>query len=62
MFELYSYIPGDCVQILHEGSFVDELETLPILQKFADDNQFVKSGMHHEIHLINFERGQAQII
>jgi hypothetical protein len=60
MFELYYYIAGDCVQVLHEGPFAGELETLPILQKFADDNHFVKIGMHHEIHLVHFERGQDQ--
>lgn len=59
-FELFTYTAGKCVQILHTGPFADELETLPVLQQFATENNFKKSGMHHEIHLTNFEIGQSQ--
>ncbi|MBG6233811.1 hypothetical protein IWX76_000366 [Pedobacter sp. CAN_A7] len=59
-FEHFTYTAGTCVQLLHKGPFAGELQTLPILQKFATDNGFRKSGMHHEIHLTHFELGQSQ--
>lgn len=59
-FEKYSYSAGKCVQLMHSGPFADELETLPILQKFATDNGLVNKGMHHEIHITHFEKGQSQ--
>jgi len=59
-FERFNYNAGKCVQVMHLGPFSGELETLPILQDFANQNSLVKSGMHHEIHLIHFEYGQSQ--
>jgi len=59
-FEHFTYTAGTCVQLLHKGPFARELETLPILQNFADEHGFKRSGMHHEIHLTNFEVGQSQ--
>ncbi|WP_293946964.1 MULTISPECIES: GyrI-like domain-containing protein [unclassified Sphingobacterium] len=59
-FEYFTYKAGTCVQLLHKGPFAGELQTLPILQKFATENGFKKSGMHHEIHLTHFELGQSQ--
>lgn len=59
-FEHFTYKAGTCVQLLHKGPFAGELETLPVLQKFAKENGFKKSGMHHEIHLTHFELGQSQ--
>ncbi|MDQ0965351.1 hypothetical protein QFZ20_000754 [Flavobacterium sp. W4I14] len=59
-FEHFTYTAGTCVQLLHKGPFAGELQTLPILQKFATENGFKKSGMHHEIHLTHFELGQSQ--
>lgn len=59
-FEKYSYSAGKCVQLMHSGTFSDELETLPILQKFATDNGLVNKVMHHEIHITHFEKGQSQ--
>ncbi len=59
-FERFEYMAGKCVQILHNGPFAEELDTLPILQRFATVNGLKKTGMHQEIHLINFERGQSQ--
>jgi len=58
--ELFKYTAGKCVQVMHRGPFAGELQTLPVLQQFATDNQLVKSGMHHEIHLVDFEKGQSQ--
>lgn len=59
-FEHFTYTAGMCVQLLHKGPFAGELETLPVLQKFASDSGLKKSGMHHEIHLTHFEFGQSQ--
>jgi len=59
-FEHFTYTAGTCVQLLHVGPFAGELDTLPVLQKFATSNGFRKSGMHHEIHLTHFEPGQSQ--
>jgi len=59
-FEHFTYTAGTCVQLLHTGPFAGELQTLPVLQQFATDNGFKKSGMHHEIHLTNFEVGESQ--
>lgn len=59
-FDYFSYTAGSCVQLLHKGPFAGELKTLPVLQKFATDKGFKKSGMHHEIHLTHFEPGQSQ--
>ena len=59
-FEHFTYTAGTCVQLLHTGPFAGELQTLPVLQRFATENGFIKSGMHHEIHLTNFEVGESQ--
>ncbi|WP_416439993.1 hypothetical protein ACH3O9_10070 [Leeuwenhoekiella sp. A16] len=59
-FELFKYTAGESVQLLHLGPFAGELETLPLLQDFATEMGLKKSGMHHEIHLVNFEPGQSQ--
>lgn len=59
-FERFSYTAGKCVQLMHSGPFIDELRTLPLLQKFATDKGLVNVGMHHEIHLTPFEKGQDQ--
>ena len=59
-FELFSYEAGTSVQLLHQGPFAGELKTLPVLQRFATKHGYKRSGMHHEIHLTNFEPGESQ--
>ncbi|MFZ1387503.1 MAG: hypothetical protein WBP46_13025 [Thiolinea sp.] len=59
-FERFSYATRKCVQLMHSGPFIDELRTLPLLQKFATDKGLVNVGMHHEIHITPFEKGQDQ--
>ena len=59
-FEHFTYTAGKSVQLLHLGPFAGELKTLPVLQDFASEKGLIKSGMHHEIHLVNFEPGQSQ--
>jgi hypothetical protein len=58
--EHYAYTAGKSVQILHKGPFAGELQTLPRLQRFAEEAGYRKSGLHHEIHLTAFERGSDQ--
>lgn len=59
-FGYFTYTAGKCVQVLHLGPFADELETLPLLEQFATSKGLRRSGMHHEIHLTHFEKGQSQ--
>jgi len=59
-FERFNYTAGKSVQVLHLGPLAGELETLPLLQEFATGQGLKKSGMHHELHLVNFERGESQ--
>lgn len=59
-FETFDYNAGKCVQLMHLGPFAGELVTLPILQNFASESGLRKSGMHHEIHITYFEKGQSQ--
>lgn len=56
----YEYTAGPSVQILHNGPFSGELQTLPRLQQYAGSVGYIKNGMHHEIHLTHFERGMDQ--
>lgn len=57
---LFRYDAGQSVQVMHHGPFAEELETLDQLQRFATKSALSKSGMHIEIHLDNFEKGQSQ--
>lgn len=59
-YSYFTYTAGKCVQVLHLGPFAGELETLPLLEEFATSKGLKKSGMHHEIHLNDFEKGQSQ--
>jgi hypothetical protein len=59
-FEKFTYTSGKSVQLLHVGPLAGELETLPLLEQFASGRGLKKAGMHHEIHLVNFERGENQ--
>jgi hypothetical protein len=59
-FERFTYTAGKSVQLLHLGALAGELETLPVLEHFASERGLIKSDMHHEIHLVNFERGENQ--
>lgn len=56
----YEYTAGISVQVMHSGPFAGELQTLPKLQRFAESVGYRKNGMHHEIHLTDFNRGDDQ--
>jgi len=55
--EFFEYQEGKCIQMLHQGPFVYEFETL---EQFAEENSFSKSGIHHEIYLVDFTTGGSQ--
>ena len=59
-FEVFRYAAGWSVQVLHEGSFADESRTMKLLGGFAELKGLVNHGMHHEIHLTHWEKGQNQ--
>ncbi|MBR4179982.1 MAG: GyrI-like domain-containing protein [Treponema sp.] len=53
--ELFQLEEGDCVQIMHIGSYDDEPATIKLMDEFALDNgytlDFSESRLHHEIYL-----------
>jgi len=53
--ELFTFEEGDCVQIMHIGSYDDEPATIKLMDDFALDNgwqlDFSATRLHHEIYL-----------
>ena len=53
--ELLQFEEGDCVQIMHIGSYDDEPATIKLMDDFALDNgwqlDFSAARLHHEIYL-----------
>ena len=53
--ELFTFEEGDCVQIMHIGSYDDEPATIKLMDEFANDNDwqldFSTTRLHHEIYL-----------
>jgi hypothetical protein len=53
--ELFSFEEGDCVQIMHIGSYDDEPATIKLMDAFALNNgwqlDFSATRLHHEIYL-----------
>jgi hypothetical protein len=58
--EFFKYQEGKCIQMLHKGPFIYELETLGQLEQFAEENNLSKRGIHHEIYLVDFTTGGSQ--
>jgi hypothetical protein len=58
--ELFNYLEGRCIQMLHNGPFIYEYETLGKLEAFALNNNLNKRGVHHEIYLVDFTNGGSQ--
>lgn len=48
---LKHFAEGKCIQILHEGHYADESETIEKLMDFIVDNDLCVNGLHHEIYL-----------
>jgi len=61
MARLEQFVEGLCAQVMHVGPYSDELATIDILEKFADESGYVfdvtdnsvktLSRRHHEIYL-----------
>lgn len=47
---------GKCVQVLHNGPFSKEPETLAKMQDFMKENNLAMNGLHHEIYLSDFRK------
>ena len=53
--ELLALEEGDCIQIMHKGSYDDEPVTIKLMDDFAKENgwllDFSETRLHHEIYL-----------
>ncbi|MDO5813185.1 MAG: GyrI-like domain-containing protein [Bacillota bacterium] len=53
--EFFTFEEGLCVQMMHQGSFDEEGETVKIMNRYLQEkgyrNDFTKSRLHHEIYL-----------
>jgi hypothetical protein len=53
--ELLTFEEGDCVQIMHKGSYDDEPVSIKLMDDFAETNDwqldFSATRLHHEIYL-----------
>lgn len=53
--EFYIYDEGLCVQMMHIGSYDDELKTVELMHKYMIDNGYEldinENRFHHEIYL-----------
>ena len=53
--ELFTLKEGECVQIMHTGSYDDEPATIKLMDDFAQENgytlDFSATRLHHEIYL-----------
>ena len=53
--ELLALEEGDCIQIMHKGSYDDEPATIKLMDDFAKENgwllDFSEARLHHEIYL-----------
>lgn len=52
----YTMTEGKVVQMLHNGPFDREPESLQILQEFMDTHGLTHAGHHHEIYLSDFTK------
>jgi hypothetical protein len=58
--ELFTMTEGKVVQMLHNGPFSTEPETLQQLQHFIEKNGFEKNGLHHEIYLSDYNKSAPE--
>ncbi|MBO9617820.1 MAG: GyrI-like domain-containing protein [Niabella sp.] len=54
--ELFEMNEGLCVQLLHQGPFTSEPESLKKITDFTKEQQLARNGLHHEIYLSDFRR------
>jgi hypothetical protein len=53
---LFTLNEGKVIQMLHVGPFDREPETLQEIQKFSEEHNLKKAGLHHEIYLSDFRK------
>lgn len=58
--ELFEYVEGPSVQMLHVGPFKYEEVTLQAIEDFMGANHLQKGGLHHEIYLTDFTKVSSQ--
>ncbi len=51
---------GRCVQVLHKGSYADEMATIAAMVAFRDKHKLVPNGYHHEIYLTDPNRTKPE--
>ena len=53
--EFFTYDEGECVQVMHIGSYDNEPETIKLMDEFVEENGYVidinDKRLHHEIYL-----------
>lgn len=54
--ELFAMEEGLCVQLLHQGPFATEPESLEKITAFMNGCNLSRNGTHHEIYLSDFNR------
>ncbi|WP_018629667.1 GyrI-like domain-containing protein [Niabella aurantiaca] len=54
--ELFKMKEGLCVQLLHQGPFATEPESLEKISVFMNDRSLIRNGKHHEIYLSDFNK------
>lgn len=54
--ELFNMEEGRCVQLLHQGPFATEPESLEKITAFMKEQRLNRNGVHHEIYLSDFNR------
>ncbi|MCF3111318.1 GyrI-like domain-containing protein [Niabella sp. CC-SYL272] len=54
--ELFSMEEGLCVQLLHQGPFATEPESLEKISVFMHEHNLSRNGVHHEIYLSDFNK------
>ncbi len=62
--ELLPIEEGDCVQIMHKGSYDDEPATIQLMDEYAENNNwqlgFSATRLHHEIYLSDPRKTSAE--
>ncbi|MBZ4188561.1 GyrI-like domain-containing protein [Niabella beijingensis] len=58
--ELFQMEEGRCVQLLHQGPFATEPESLEKISRFMEAHQLRRNGVHHEIYLSDFNKTASE--
>ncbi len=58
--EWFKLAEGKCIQIMHEGPFDQEPQTLLKIKAFSDEHKLSPNGYHHEIYLSDFRKTKPE--